>query len=127
KQYCYLNVGEKAVLATAEAFAFGGNATIPGRPSDLEDMGRMLRFLKNLPPDGLDAPVDLVIVDTGGDIGAVLNLLARRNLMFRLSKKPVPGARVVQKGDAADPYSFALKVRREIGDEKRQLKVYGSE
>jgi hypothetical protein len=135
KRYCYQDVGEKALLAAVEAFAYGGNALVKTKPSDLEEIGKLLRFLKQLPPDGPDAPVDFVLVDDGqASIGEVMNLMARRNLMFRVVKKPIPDMKVIQigtakypKADAADPYAFALKVRREIGDEKRQLKVYGSE
>jgi hypothetical protein len=135
KRYCYQDVGEKALLAAVEAFAFGGNAIVKTKPSDLEAMGQLLQFLKQLPPDGPDAPVDFVLVDDGqSSLGEVMNLMARRNLMFRVVKQPLPNMKVVQigtpqypKSDAADPYAFALKVRREIGDEKRQLKVYGSE
>ena len=65
-----------------------------------------------------------------------MNLLARRNLLFQIVQAPV-GAVPHQHRDrqsaayplaeAADPSAFAQKIRRELTDEQRTLRVYGSE
>ena len=65
----------------------------------------------------------------------MLNLLARRNLLFQIVQAPsarVPRQRRLGHADypraeAADPSAFALKVRRQLTDDQRTLRVYGSE
>jgi len=75
-------------------------------------------------------------VDDGSAItGEVMNLLARRNLLFQAV--PAPSARfriniamgtaAYPREEAADPSAFALKIRRQLTDEQRSLRVYGSE
>jgi hypothetical protein len=64
-----------------------------------------------------------------------LNLLTRRNLLYQVVKAPsarfrlniVVGSREYPAADAADPSAFALKIRRQLTDEQRSLRVYGSE
>jgi hypothetical protein len=68
-------------------------------------------------------------------VGEVINLLERRNLMFQIVKKPSPrysiniavGSPKYPQADAADPSAFALKVRHQLTDARRSLRVYGSE
>jgi hypothetical protein len=80
--------------------------------------------------------VDLAVVDDGSPpLGELLNLLVRRNLLFRIVKEPSPQYRVnVQLGtkeyplrEAGDPSALALKVRRQLTDEQRTLRIFGSE
>src|SRR2546422_10200297 len=64
-----------------------------------------------------------------------MNLLARRNLLFQVVQAPSPrfriniavGSTAYPREDAADPSAFALKIRRQLTDEERSLRVYGSE
>jgi hypothetical protein len=64
-----------------------------------------------------------------------MNLLARRNLLFRAAAKPpAKGVLIIDlaskefpRAEAADPSAFAQKVRRALGDERRSLRLYGSE
>ena len=64
-----------------------------------------------------------------------MNLLARRNLLFAIVKAPSSrysinvalGSREYPVEEAADPSAFALKIRRQLTDEKRSLRVFGSE
>lgn len=139
KRYFYDEVGEKGPLAVVEAFAFGGEAMVRTKPSDLTEMADLLRFLKQLGAGEAGGPVDFVLVDNGDEsLPEVMNLMARRNLQFRVAgreaAKKEGGVKVVEIGSAkypkesaADPYEFALKVRREIPEPERVLKVYGSE
>src|SRR5262249_56531339 len=81
----------KAALAAAEAFAYDANAALKIDPADVGSLGDMLRFLASLPPADLPAVSDLAIVDDGSAIaGEVMNLLARRNLLFDVVQAPTP-------------------------------------
>jgi hypothetical protein len=65
----------------------------------------------------------------------VMNLLARRNLLFQVVQAPSPrfpvniriGTPEYPREEAADPSDFALKIRGQLTDEQRTLRVYGSE
>ena len=105
-------------------------------PADLAALGQMLAFLSALPAADLPSIADLGVVDDGTALaGEVMNLLVRRNLLFRVVHAPAPrwrvnvklGTREYPKEEAADPSSFALKVRRQLTDEQRSLRIYGSE
>ena len=126
----------KAALAAAEAFAYRADAVLKIDPADLENVGRMLTFLESLPPVDLPPVADLAVVDDGSPItGEVMNLLARRNLLFQVvqtasTQFPINiavGATGYPREEAADPSAFALKIRRQLTDEQRSLRVYGSE
>ena len=99
-------------------------------------LGEMLRFLQALPSRHLPLESDLGIVDDGSAItGEVMNLLARRNLLFDVVPEPTRRFKInIQIGtpeypreEAADPSAFALKIRRQVTDDLRSLRVYGSE
>jgi len=86
----------------------------------------------------MDLPdvADVGVVDDGSPLtGEVMNLLARRNLLFRPVAKGSNGLPLVvelgtaafPEAEAANPDGFALKVRAQLGDERRTLRLYGSE
>ena len=136
KKYVYTLSAGKAALAAAEAFAYGADAVLKIAPADLGDLAAMLTFLEGLPPADLPSVADLAVVDDGSaTTGEVMNLLARRNLLFQVVKTPATqfriniamGSREYPVADAADPSAFALKIRRQLTDEQRGLRVYGSE
>lgn len=127
----------RAALALAEAFAYNADALLKIDPADLVEVGRMFAFLKNLPAEK-DLPLiaDIGVIDDGSDlVGEVMNLLSRRNLLF----KPIAAASTkyrvniklgtakYPKADAADPNEFAQTIRRKITDDKRTLRIYGTE
>jgi len=96
----------------------------------------MLTFLEALPAVDLPVIADLAVVEDGSAVtGEVMNLLARRNLLFHVVQKPSPTARInITMGaagynieDAADPSAFALRIRRQLTDDRRSLRIYGSE
>ena len=135
-RYAYDAPAGRAALAAAEAFAYGADALLKIQPSDLGDLGRMLAVLAEVPPSDLPTVADIAVVEDGSPlVGEVMNLLARRNLLFRsVRKAPAPEALTVKIGsrdfprqDAAHPSDFAQKVRRALGDERRSLRLYGSE
>lgn len=126
----------RAALGAAEAFAYGADALLEVDPADLGELGRMLAFLAALPPVELAPLADFGVVDDGTPLVAeVINLLLRRNLVFASLRAPdARYALNVQLGspeyplkDAADPSAFAQKIRLKLGDERRSLRLYGSE
>jgi len=126
----------KAPLAAAEAFTYGGDAVLAIDPADLEGLGRMLAFLASVPDRTLPGARDIAVVDDGSPpIAEILNLLARRNLLFEVARKEAPdaalnvrlGSKEFPREDASNPESFALSVRRRLTDERRSLRLYGSE
>jgi hypothetical protein len=135
-RFAYELPAGRATLAAAEAFAYQADAVLQADPADLEALGRMYAFLRELPPRELADVADVAVVDDGSPLLAEsLNLLVRRNVLFRIAKQPVPQLRVTVKlgtpeypqGDAADPSALALKIRRQLGDEQRSLRIFGSE
>src|SRR6185436_12597632 len=79
----------KAPLAAAEAFAYGADAVLKIAPADLGALGAMLAFLETVPPVELPAVSDFAVVDDGSTATAeVMNLLARRNLLFQVAQSP---------------------------------------
>src|SRR5262245_57762203 len=126
----------KAAIAAAEAFAYGADAAVKIAPSDAKDLAAMLTFLDGIPPVNLPPIADLAVVDDGSAItGEVMNLLARRNLLFQVVRAPSPqfsinvaiGSAAYPRAEAADPSAFAQKIRRQLTDDRRALRVYGSE
>jgi hypothetical protein len=123
-------------LAAAEAFAYGADALLKIDPADAASTAAMLTFLEGLPASDLPPIADLAVVDDGSAVtGEVMNLLARRNLLFQVVQAPsarfrlniVIGSREYPAEDAADPSAFALKIRRLLTDEQRTVRIYGSE
>lgn len=64
-----------------------------------------------------------------------MNLLARRNLLFKAVPRSSPqfrinivvGSAAYPREEAADPSAFAQKIRSQLTDEQRSLRIYGSE
>jgi len=124
-----------AALAAAEAFVFNVDAIINPDPKDLEDLGKMLRFLKANEQAPLPDMVNIGVVDNPSPLlNEVLNLLTRRNLLYKVVPAPDRTLDVnVQLGTpdfpaeaAANPYEFAARVRAKLGDDKRLVRLYGT-
>ena len=135
-KYRYELAAGKAALAAAEAFAYGVDAVLKIDPADADSVRTLLRFLEQLPAADLPPVADVAVIDDGSAItGEVMNLLARRNLLYAVVKAPSPrlrlniavGSREYPAEEAADPSAFALKIRRQLTDEQRTLRIYGSE
>ncbi len=123
-------------LAAAEVFAYGADVVLGVEPGALEDFGRMLAFVRSLPAGDLPAAADVAIEDDGSDtLDEILNLMARGNLLFKVVRgaaADVPldvriGSPEFPRESAEDPAAFALSVRRRLTDEKRSVRLYGSE
>jgi hypothetical protein len=135
-KYVYELPPDTAALATAEAFAYRADAVLKIDPADLQAVGAMMTFLETIPAVDLPALADLAVVDDGSAVtGEVMNLLARRNLLFKVVKAPASdfsiniavGTREYPTEEAADPSAFAQKIRRQLTDDRRSVRVYGSE
>jgi hypothetical protein len=135
-KYLYDVPTGKAALAAAEAFAYDADAALKIDPADAQAVAEMLTFLAAVPAVGLPPASDFAVVDDGSPLtGEVMNLLARRNLLFAVVQAPAPQYRInvrigsaeYARAEAADPSAFALKIRRQLTDEQRALRIYGSE
>ena len=135
RYWCDVPAG-KGALAAAESFAYGADAVLAVDPADLEVLGRMLAFLSSVPDSGLPAAADIAVVDDGTPpVAEILNLMARRSLLFKVVRKEAPdvalnvriGSKEFPRKEAQDPEAFALSVRRRLTDENRSLRLYGSE
>jgi hypothetical protein len=132
KSFFYQVTGDTAALAAAEAFTYGADALISTDASGNKAVESMLDFLRKI-PEVDQAPVgDISVVDDGSDaVGEIMNLLSRMNLLYRIEKGANKNLRVnVRVGtadEARNPSLAAHKIRSQLGDENRSLRIYGSE
>jgi hypothetical protein len=124
-----------AALAAAEAFAYSADAVVQPDAADVGPVARMLQFLSSLPaaPEAPLANIGLVRTKSAA-LAEVMNLLTRRNLLFRLVDRldPTldlnvrPGSAEFPESAAADPSEFAMKVREKLGDDKRLVRLFNT-
>lgn len=135
-RFYYDAPGRAAALAAAEAFAYEVDATIHTDEAGLGPLGEMLQFLAQRPQNKLPALVNIGYIDDGSPESAeFMNLLVRRNLLFRVVKQPDPklditvqlGMPQYPRSEAANPSLLAEKARAYLTDQKRLLRIYGSE
>jgi hypothetical protein len=136
KRAFYKNLPQgSAVMAAAEAFAYGVDAVLQPAAKDLDDLLDMVTFLRSVGGDPMPAMANIGVLDDGSPVlGEVMNLLSRRNLLYRVVKEPDPSLDLnVQVGSeqfpvaaARNPSDFAARVREKLQDEKRLLRIYGS-
>lgn len=136
RPYYYDVPWRHAALAAAEAYVYGAEAVVRLEPRDLSAFSQMLAFLKEVDLPAMPVLANIGIIDDGSDeTGEVFNLLARRNLLYRIVRSPEPqydlniqiGSKEFPKEEALDPFAFATLVRQKLTDEKRYLRIYGSE
>ncbi|MGE5567398.1 MAG: hypothetical protein ACM3S5_00025 [Rhodospirillales bacterium] len=119
-----------AALAAAEAFAYGADAVLRIDPADLDALGRMRAFLRSVDGPALPAMTNITVVDDNSpELDEALNMLARRNLLFRVASAPDHSSDLNLRAgpEAADPVLFAVRARQELTDEKRLVRIYGSD
>jgi hypothetical protein len=135
-KYAYTLPAGKGALGAAEAFAYGADAALTIDPADLPAVAALLAFFDSLPRSSPPPLADFALVDDGSDtVGEVLNLLMRRNLLPQLVPAPstrfpltvVVGSPQFPREDAADPSAFAQRVRSQLTDDRRSLRIFGSE
>ncbi len=134
-KFYYDAPGASGALSAAEAFMFGANAAVHTDNAGFEPLCRMLGFLDTLAGPGLEQLANIGYVDDGSRISAeVMNLFVRRNLLFKIVSQPDQnldltvqiGTAKYSKKDAMNPGHFAELVRGDLTDEKRLLRIYGS-
>jgi hypothetical protein len=134
--FYYDTPGPAAALAATEAFSYGVHAAIRTDEQGLAPLSKMLALLKSLPDDDLRPMANIGFVDDESpESGEFMNLLLRRNLLFKIVKSPdakldinvALGAPDYPRAEAANPSLLAEKVRSHLTDEKRLLRIYGSE
>jgi len=122
-------------LAAAEAFTFGVDAIVNPDAADLEELGRLLAFLKTNSRPVMPTIANIGVVDDGSpELGEVLNMLTRRNLLYRVVPKGDRSLGVtVEVGMPAfprdvltNPSDFVARVREALGDDRRSVRVYGT-
>ena len=128
-KFCIAADGKLSALAAAEAFAYGVTAFIKTAADGTGPFGRMLDFLRALPAADYPVMANIGVVDDRSpQSGELMNLLSRRNLLYRVEKAADPRLPVnVIKVEAGDPSKQAYQIRQDLTDEKRLLRVYGSE
>ena len=136
KRLLYSRLLERAApLAAAEAFAFDADAVIEPAASDIPALLDMLAFLAELERKSQPVLANIGLVDNGAkQLPEIMNLLARRNLMYRVVNRPDKsldlnveiGSREFPVKEAANPYEFAQKIRSKVGDDKRTLRLFNT-
>lgn len=124
-----------AGLAAAEAFAFNVEAILDPDPADVQELGLVLRFLKSHERPPLPILANIGVIDDGSPaMGEVLNMLTRRNLLYRVVAQPDRqldftirlGTRDFPAGSASNPSDFAARVREKLGDDRRLVRLFGT-
>ena len=115
---------KSAPLAMAEGFMEGVKLSLQSSPEQKADYDAMLEFLKQI-PEGAKTPwVNLTISDDGSpQAGEVLNLLSRRNIFYQVGSK----ADFALSSKISNPYEHMQEIREKLGDDKRVLRLFGSE
>ena len=135
-RFYYDVTGKQAALAAAEAFCYGANAMIRTDAAGLKPLAEMLEFLRTITGEALPPVADIGYIDDGSPAsGEVMNLLVRDNLLFQLVASPDRslkvnvklGAREYPLADAKNPGTVAHTVRVNLTDEKRSVRIYGSQ
>jgi hypothetical protein len=135
-RFYYDAPGAAAALAAAEAYTYRADAMIRTDAPGLQPLGDLLAFLGKLKQVDLPAVANIGFIDDGSaQAGELMNLMVRRNLLFRIIDKPDPrmkvnvqiGSSKYPKAEASDPSALAQKIRFELTDERRSLRIYGSE
>ncbi len=134
--YVYDAPGAASALAAAEGFTFGVRALIRTDDRGLAPLGSMLALLRSLDGPRHPSLANIGFIDDGTDASAeFMNLLVRGNLLFQVLHKPDPrmdlnvtlGAADYPRSEAGRPGLLAERVRDNLTDDKRLLRIYGSE
>src|SRR5579883_2773969 len=134
RTYFYDLPEKAAALACAEAYAWAAKALVHTTDSGAAAFRSMLDFVKSLPEANWPVMANIGVIDDGSnETGELMNLLTRRNLLYRIVRAPDPKLDVnvrisdYPKTEAANPALLAQKIRSQVGDDKRLVRLYGSE
>lgn len=124
-----------APLAAAEAFTFNVDAVLNPDPADVQELSNLLAFLKDHAQPPMPALANIGVIDDGSPaMGEALNMLIRRNLLYRIVKQSERGLDLTvqigtkdfPKESLANPSDFAARVREKLTDDKRLVRVFGA-
>jgi hypothetical protein len=124
-----------APLAVAEAFTFGADAILNPDPADMQPLSSMLRFLKSIEQPQMPVMANIGVVDDKSPaMDEVLNMLTRRNLLYRVVPAPDRkldltvqlGTKDFPRESAQNPSDFAARVRAKLDDDRRLVRLYGT-
>src|SRR5262249_15853028 len=124
-----------APLAAAEAFTFGADAILNPEAADVQQLSRMLRFLKSIEQPPLPVMANIGVVDDKSSaMDEVLNMLRRRNLLYgvgggrgrKLDGNVQLGTKDFPRESAQNPSDFAARVREKLDDDRRLVRLYGT-
>lgn len=136
KYFFYDVTGDTAALAAAESYAYGADSAIRTDAKGLDALSGIYAFLKGLKGEDMPGMANIGMVDDGSvAAGELMNLMCRHNLLFRIVPGPDPSLNLTvklntpeyTKADAMNPNLLSHKVRSNLGDDKRLLRIYGSE
>ena len=131
KRYYYDVPENAAALAAAEAFTYAANAVVHTDERGGAAFQRILEFLRAIPEADLPVMANIGVIEDGShETGEMMNLLTRYNLLYKIIASPDHRLDLNIQRDskaAADPNLLAHKIRSQLGDEKRLLRLYGSE
>ena len=122
-------------LAIAEAHAWGVDAIVQPAPQDSERVNQMLAFVRRVDAPPMPVLANIGIADDGTpEIAEVLNLLSRRNLLYKVVPSPDRkldlhvrvGSKQYPRSAVEDPNDFAARVRERLKDEKRLVRLFGT-
>jgi hypothetical protein len=115
--------GKSLIIAMAEAFAAGVPLALETTPDQEKEYQQVLSFLKQIPEGPAKPWVNWILKDEpSAQAAEVMNLMTRRNLLFRVDPKGD-----VSLAGVKNPYDFMQDLREKLGDEKRLLRLFGSE
>ncbi len=116
------------VLAAAEAHAYGVDVIMKVPVTDWPKFAEASKLLASLPASKLPPMANIGFLDDGSPAaGENLNLFVRRNLLFRVVSTPDSTLSLNVKPQAGDPSAYAYQIRQKLGDDKRLLRIFGSE
>ena len=113
--------GTTAALAAAEAFCYGADALVH---TDAVGLKPFAETLATLGPALEGRPVsDFGLIDDGSPLaGEVMNLLVRHNLLFKIGEAKM----TMRLPPSGDPRAIVQKIRGDLGDDNRTVRIYGS-
>jgi hypothetical protein len=134
--FYYNAPGLGAALSAAEAYMHGAEAIVQTDARGLKPLGEMLRFLARLKTMEMRAVANINFVDDGSaEAGEAMKMMMRRNLLIQVAQQEDArldmnvrfGSEKYPVETATDPSEFAQKIRYELTDDRRALRIYGSD
>jgi len=126
--------GAQSAIAAAESFMFGADAMLHTDSAGLKSFAEMLAFLRGIEENGAGL-ADIGFFDDGSSVaGEVMNMMARNNLLFRITPKADPalkltfrlGTKEFPLERAKNPAAMAQEIRSKLTDERRSVRIFGS-